>query len=246
MKRILLSIVASLGIFSLATAQVEVYINGGTTNYEGGVYNVTSEEGVLVAPILYFKNVSGASETWDVTRTRINEIASWHDYLCWGHENDIFGGSCYTAANMPTNPWTSPSSFAVNNNESGKVTVDILADHSNPGTVTYRYSVGPVGGQPSGFVDVVVTASNAGLDESPNFEISIAPNPATDIIQIEASGSNDASYTIVDVLGNIIKKETLTNSKETIDVRKFKNGIYFIKIENAGSKTITRKIIVRH
>ncbi len=245
MKRTLLSIIASLGIFTVAVAQVEAYIDGGSTNYINGVYNVAPSSGI-VAPVVSFKNVGGVTQNWTVKRERINEIAEWHDYLCWGHENDMFGGTCYTAGNMSTNPWTTPNSFDVANNEHGKLTVDVAPDYGYPGTVTYRYTVIADGTTELGYVDVVVSVSSNELAETEPYEVSIAPNPASNFVQITATGNNNSSYTVVDVLGNVIKKEAIENGIENIDVRKFKNGIYFFTIETNGEKSVTRKVIVRH
>jgi hypothetical protein len=50
---------------------------------------------------------------------------------------------------------------------------------------------------------------------------------------------------IVDVLGNVVSKETITGTKK-IDLSNFRNGVYFITIETSNGKTINRKLIVKH
>jgi hypothetical protein len=76
-------------------------------------------------------------------------------------------------------------------------------------------------------------------------EVNVAPNPATDYVKVTAEGVESATVKMIDVLGNVILKETIKGSK-TIDVSEFRNGIYFVIIEAEGVKTINRKVIVRH
>ena len=73
----------------------------------------------------------------------------------------------------------------------------------------------------------------------------IGPNPATDYIQITMNGVESANLKIMDALGTTISKEAIT-SKKKINVSDLRNGVYFVVIEIPGSKTITRKVIIRH
>jgi hypothetical protein len=50
---------------------------------------------------------------------------------------------------------------------------------------------------------------------------------------------------VVDVLGNLIMKETISSSKK-IDVTDFRSGVYIISFEGAGVKSFNRKVIIRH
>jgi hypothetical protein len=49
----------------------------------------------------------------------------------------------------------------------------------------------------------------------------------------------------MDALGTTISKETVISSKK-INVSDLRNGVYFVVIDIPGSKTITRKVIIRH
>ena len=75
--------------------------------------------------------------------------------------------------------------------------------------------------------------------------VTIGPNPATDYIQITMNGVESANLKIMDALGTTISKEAIT-SKKKINVSDLRNGVYFVVIEIPGSKTITRKVIIRH
>ena len=59
------------------------------------------------------------------------------------------------------------------------------------------------------------------------------------------SGVESATLKIIDALGTTISKEGI-NSKKKINVSELRNGVYFLVIDIPGSKTITRKVIIRH
>lgn len=78
------------------------------------------------------------------------------------------------------------------------------------------------------------------------FSVNISPNPATSQISISANTALDFQVKMVDVLGNLILSESFTDGSGKLDITKYRNGIYFIKIEADGVRTITRKLIIRH
>jgi hypothetical protein len=59
-------------------------------------------------------------------------------------------------------------------------------------------------------------------------------------------GIETASVRIVDVLGNVLLKESTINGSKRLDVSNFRNGVYFVIVESHGTKSITRKVIVKH
>ncbi len=82
-----------------------------------------------------------------------------------------------------------------------------------------------------------------GLDELETVECELYPNPATDEITLKmAEVSQNANYTITDVLGKQIQQNAISNNLERISLTEYQSGIYFITIENAG-KIITKKFI---
>jgi hypothetical protein len=50
---------------------------------------------------------------------------------------------------------------------------------------------------------------------------------------------------MVDILGNVVYKDAIVNSK-SIATSNFKTGVYFVTIDAPGSKSISRKVIIRH
>ena len=71
--------------------------------------------------------------------------------------------------------------------------------------------------------------------------ISFYPNPTKSLIHINFGGNDlkDASIQIIDVLGKVIYKKTITTQKHTVDLSNYPNGNYFIKFKNKqGSKVL--------
>jgi len=77
----------------------------------------------------------------------------------------------------------------------------------------------------------------------PVSSVTVYPNPATDIVTIDIhSTSQNNSYKLIDVVGNVIQQSTITNQKSTIDISSLAKGIYFMEINIDGEKS-TKKII---
>ena len=241
MKKILLSIIAVTALMSSSFAQgVTIYLDGASTDISG-----TTESATLLTVdvanehLLDFivNNETGAPQDWMITRSTLSEPASWSNYLCWGPTPGI--GNCY-----PVNAaaiW-SCGAEAIPTGGAGKLQTYVSAPSG--GSATYRYYVSTDGVNFLDSIDVEVN-SIASVDEKPNLTASVAPNPATSYVTIKANGVNSASVTLVDVLGNVVRKETMSGSK-TINVSEYKNGIYFLRIDAEGADAVTRKIIVRH
>ena len=64
-----------------------------------------------------------------------------------------------------------------------------------------------------------------------NYGIAVFPNPASDFVQVLASGIKH--YKIVDVLGNILIQKTVEFSDEVrVDLSEIPNGVYFVIVNN--------------
>ncbi len=92
-----------------------------------------------------------------------------------------------------------------------------------------------------------VTFSNTGINEINEESFSFYPNPANNILFIETSGLNqDATLTIADLSGRIVKNEKLTNIvSQSIDISCLEAGIYFVSI-HSNEGIINRKIVISH
>jgi hypothetical protein len=82
-----------------------------------------------------------------------------------------------------------------------------------------------------------------GLNEITNIS-SIYPNPTSDKVTIEFTGSiQGATLQLCDVQGRILMTKIVLSNTETISVRQFETGTYFLSIK--GSKqAIVKQIII--
>lgn len=248
MKKSLLILLTSVGLASFASAQsgVEIYYNGGATDVAGTTISISPEGAGTIVSDFHIENHTGVTKNWTITRTRINEKPTWSDFLCWGHETDPFGGTCYSSTTMDQTTWTAPVANAVTilDGEAGVLQSDITPDPSSDGCATYRYYVHVDGQAYEDSVDVEVCFT-ASLEEAPVLTVGVAPNPASDQITVNANGVENATIKMVDVLGNVVLKQKMGTSK-SINVAELKNGIYFIIVEAEGVDAVSRKVIVRH
>ncbi|MFT5861022.1 MAG: hypothetical protein ACI865_003140 [Flavobacteriaceae bacterium] len=242
MKTTLLSILAITGISALSFGQVSIAV-GASGDISGTQIDYTTAGAEVVVDV-HVTNQSGASMDLSIKRERINAQASWTDYVCWGHETDPFGGVCYPF--FADNPWTTPDAndVTIGDGEGGEIAVHINPLSPDFGCVVYRYIV--MNGEIAlDSLDISV-CKTVSIEETPALIVSVSPNPANSYVTVKASGIDGATLEMIDVLGNVVLKETFFNSSKTIDIAEFRNGIYFIRVEAKGVKTINRKVIVRH
>jgi hypothetical protein len=246
MKKTLLAFIAFSIVSVAAFSQngIEVYYETETNDISGKTLQVDITNGDFYSQNLYILNNTGSSQSWIVTRRRMDVPGDWSDYLCWGHETDGNQGGCYPA--REDNPWSSPDAINVLDSERAKLTLDIDPADANfvPGAL-YRYYFGPSFGAASDSVDVQFNGTLGIKQVKHVSSLSISPNPASESIFISLDGLDKGAIKIVDVLGNVVYTDFVTNGKK-IDVSELKNGIYFLMIDASGYKTMTRKIIIRH
>ena len=85
--------------------------------------------------------------------------------------------------------------------------------------------------------DEIYEKYHHGVDESVVESMVAYPNPTRGVLFVETSKATD--YRIVNLLGQMVKSGTVSNS--VIDISALSNGIYFLKINNS-----TLKIVVNH
>lgn len=249
MKKTLLSIFAIAGFSALASAQVEMYVDGGTTDYAGGGVHTHYASGDVEQVLeIHVENHSGTDQEWFVSRTRINRPISWTDFLCYGHQSNSFGGLCYDGSSMDTDNWSMGVSGAIQlaDDEYSFISIHIVPSFDDPAVVTYRYYIGDSQNAYIDSMDVEVILTPLSIEDiAPSLSVNVAPNPASDYVKVTADGVNDATVRIMDVLGNLILTKEIKGSK-TFDVSEYRSGIYFVIVESNGVKTVNRKVIIRH
>lgn len=248
MKKTLLSVLAIVGISLGAAAQIDIFVDGGSTNYSGGTFAFYANSDSEQLHEIHIENHTGSSQDWIVSRRRVGvHPASWTDYLCWGHQTDQFGGLCIDGASMDMDLYTMPASGEVTlaDGEYGFISSHITPSFNDVGTYTYRYYVGTTQDPFMDSIDVEVIMTPLAIEEkTPELTIGVKPNPATDYMVVTANGAETATVRVIDVLGNVIHKSNISGSK-TIDVSEYRNGIYFVMIESKGTR-VSRKVFVRH
>ena len=83
--------------------------------------------------------------------------------------------------------------------------------------------------------------STASVDKIQGFELSLYPNPATDIVNINTSISID-NVRIYDLTGRIVMEANPNKMNFDLDVTDLSKGVYLVKL-NAGNKEATTKLI---
>ena len=84
----------------------------------------------------------------------------------------------------------------------------------------------------------------AGVDDFSYPIMSISPNPTTDVLNCVFETIRNRKLSIVDISGKTVKTWESNNQKETIDVKDFSNGIYFLKVEE-DNRNYSQKFIIR-
>ena len=88
--------------------------------------------------------------------------------------------------------------------------------------------------------DFVLSGGNVGLEEFSTMNVSIYPNPATDVVFIKADGVYD--FKVLDVAGNVIIENENINEATEINISQLTSGAYFVEINDGVSKQ-THKLI---
>jgi hypothetical protein len=83
-----------------------------------------------------------------------------------------------------------------------------------------------------------------GLDESANANLTVYPNPASDVVTIE-SNMTEGSIQIIDLTGKVIANQTVNGVATSFNTAALSNGMYTVILTN-GSTVETRKFIVQH
>jgi hypothetical protein len=78
-------------------------------------------------------------------------------------------------------------------------------------------------------------------------EISIYPNPATDLINIQIDNSKykKLEYSIYNIVGKAIKSGRLMPDNSEIQINELRSGVYFLNLRDEGVDLLNEKIIVK-
>jgi hypothetical protein len=84
--------------------------------------------------------------------------------------------------------------------------------------------------------------AGVGIETDPELSVAIYPNPARDMITVSCNLNAVYSVEIADINGRIIFACNHNAPSLSIDLREFRNGLYFLRVSD-GRSTLTRKLI---
>jgi hypothetical protein len=258
MKQIILSVATFFTVLGGVSAQsgIEIRYNGVGNNLAGSsldLYLYGSHPDLVGGTIdIHFlvTNNTGADKQWQITRKEISVPSTWVDQLCWPP-------SCYpTTDGMFTTPSTvgSPAPIVLSGTSTASTSLGNLDAELKPRITPdpavnsyghYRYYINQ-GGAYVDSVDIKINYSLGIAAPKQAPALTLTPNPADNYVNVSIGTSANATMKIVDVLGNVVMTDVITDGTETINLGDFKNGVYFIQVESSETKLMTRKLIVRH
>jgi len=258
MKQIILSVATFFAVLGGVNAQsgIEIRYNGVGNNLAGSsldLYLYGSHPDLVAGTIdVHFvvTNNTGADKQWKITRKEISVPSTWIDQLCWPP-------SCYpTADGLFTTPSTlgSPAPTVLNGTSTATTSLGNLEAEMKPRITPdpavnsyahYRYYINE-GGAYMDSVDLKINYSLGIAAPKQTPALSLSPNPADNYVTVSIGTTANATMKVVDVLGNVVMTDVITDGTETINIADFKNGVYFIQVESSETKLMTRKLIVRH
>lgn len=90
----------------------------------------------------------------------------------------------------------------------------------------------------------VTTPEGIGYAEIEEGKFNIYPNPATSVVYVESSNSNNAQVSIIDLTGRCVKQVETTDNITAISTDDINKGVYFIMIQQDNNR-IVEKLIVK-
>lgn len=258
-KKILSISIFSFLVFSNVKAQtsgIEIQLDGTGSNLAGTVHSVTlnSNSPEIAGNVPYeihfdVTNNTGQDQQLRIARRKLNVPTSWTDQLCWPPSCYPTGSSVsYITPNTVGNPAPTivNGTHTTTNGEVAEIKPLITIDQSSATSALYRYYVTSSNGTFLDSIDLSInfTLGVQSIKQTP--VITLAPNPATESITVSTGIIDNATVQIMDVLGNVVYRDVISNGSKIIDVSDFKNGVYFVEIDPVGMKATNRKLIIKH
>ncbi|HMN89292.1 MAG TPA: fibronectin type III domain-containing protein [Saprospiraceae bacterium] len=86
-------------------------------------------------------------------------------------------------------------------------------------------------------------SAQAQMTEEPVISVSIFPNPATNYVQIQVEELG-LQLQVLDARGQVVLSEIIRRTPHTIDVSQFRNGFYFLRLQNDKNIIETRRFLI--
>ncbi|GAA0871804.1 hypothetical protein GCM10009117_09500 [Gangjinia marincola] len=208
-------------------------------------YNAAGQEDVIATAIYDLENESNASLLFDIAKAQYS--AQFTDSFrvdistdCGDTFQEIYfetGLDLSTVAGYITSNWspTSPSNW--------RTEIIDLSAYAGSNVVLRFVNINGYGN--STFIDNVALQSSLSVNDKDLFgAISMYPNPASDMLTIEApAGTPISSVRIYNQLGQSVLEMANKDAQAILDLSNFASGLYLVSIEAEG-QLITKKLIV--
>jgi hypothetical protein len=89
---------------------------------------------------------------------------------------------------------------------------------------------------------LIATATNSGIDDHLLNSITIYPNPANDVVNVQCTMSNVQEVEVIDVYGKVINTIHVTDNPTRINVSGLANGMYFVRVTTEEG-TVTKQFV---
>ena len=84
------------------------------------------------------------------------------------------------------------------------------------------------------------------VDFAPDFEVTIFPNPTSDVLNIKSTIYQDISYSLYDAQGKLVLKNVLSETVTQIQVNQLAPGAYSLSINDKKEQLKNFKLIKSH
>jgi hypothetical protein len=76
------------------------------------------------------------------------------------------------------------------------------------------------------------------------FGLSVYPNPANEVINVSLNKSTNATISVVNVAGKVVKTSTINGLNTSINASDLTNGVYYVTITD-GTSIATEKVVIK-
>ena len=88
-----------------------------------------------------------------------------------------------------------------------------------------------------------LNTSVANLDEISAADFSVYPNPASEVININSNKMLNATVSLSDLTGKVVKTSTINGLTASVNTSGLNNGIYYVTITD-GNSSSTQKVVI--
>lgn len=110
------------------------------------------------------------------------------------------------------------------------------------------FAYGPSGSNGEYYIDdfELIESTGVNVQEMPELEVTVWPNPANQVVNVDLTGTYDATLTFYSIDGRVIDRFNTTSSQRAqLPVGHLSEGIYFIEVVSRTQRHV-RKVVVRH